>query len=207
MRTIKFKDLLNSIDGITKGPFGGDVKKSLFVPYSTGCYKVYEQGVVANNNYLHGDYYLPKEYVELKLKKFILEPGDILITGAGTLGLISIVPENIQKGIINQALIRIRLNEDIVDKMFFKYFFPYRLKKYACRLSSDSVIPNMPPINVLKEMPVELPELNVQKKIASILNKIDTQIERNNTMIQKLLTFNFSTYCISHKKGELQYAY
>ena len=43
-------------------------------------------------------------------------------------------------------------------------------------------------------------------KIGNILFFINSQIERNNAMVQKLPTFRTTTYCISHKEGELRYA-
>ena len=48
---MKFLDLLVKKDGLIKGPFGGDIKKSLFVEKGKDTYKVYEQGVILNNNF------------------------------------------------------------------------------------------------------------------------------------------------------------
>ena len=41
MSKMKFKDLLDNNSGITKGPFGGDIKKAYFVPKGEDTYKVY----------------------------------------------------------------------------------------------------------------------------------------------------------------------
>ena len=183
---MKFNDFLIEKDGIIKGPFGGDVKKSLFVPKGENTYKVYEQGVVASQDFKKGSYYLPKEYVDKKLSRFFIKEGDILITGAGTLGLMAVVPENIETGIINQALIRIRLNEDIIYKPFFKYYFAWAIRDYASRINGNSVIPNLPPIDVLKEIEVELPSMPEQKKIASHLDLINSKISNNNAICTDL---------------------
>ena len=50
MNEITFNDLLSNRDGITKGPFGSDIKKSLLIKKVKNTYKVYEQGVVINND-------------------------------------------------------------------------------------------------------------------------------------------------------------
>ena len=114
-----FGDLLVQKDGLIKGPFGGDIKKSLFVPKSEDTYKVYEQGVVLNRDINRGDYYVSKEYFEKKLKRFEVKENDILLTGAGTLGELFVVPPNAPKGVINQALLRIRLNKMLLIRIFF----------------------------------------------------------------------------------------
>ena len=59
-----------------------------------------------------GNYYIDDKKFE-ELKDFEIQPFDILITAAGTIGRIAIVPENIKRGIINQALIRLRLNNKV----------------------------------------------------------------------------------------------
>ncbi len=181
-----FNDLILEKEGMIKGPFGSAVKKSLFIPKSNGAYKVYEQGVVANNNFSLGSYYLPKSYVENSLERFIIKPGDILMTGAGTLGLLAIAPDNIEKGIMNQALIRIRLNEKIIYKPYFMYYFPWAIRSIACRINGDSVIPNLPPLEVLKRIEVNIPDIEEQKKIADQLDIIKAKISNNNTIASKL---------------------
>ena len=181
-----FGDILVDKDGMIKGPFGSAVKKSLFVPKGDNTYKVYEQSVVANNDYSVGNYYLPKEYVDKSLTRFFIKPGDILMTGAGTLGLLSIVPDGIEEGIMNQALIRVRLDEKVIYKPYFMYFFPWSVKKVATRINGDSVIPNLPPLDVLRKIEIDIPSLDEQKEIADRLSIIDEKIENNTAICSDL---------------------
>lgn len=183
---MKFNDILIPKDGMIKGPFGSAVKKSLFVPKSENAYKVYEQSVVASKDFSIGNYYLDSQYVDSKLQRFFVEPGDILMTGAGTLGLLAEVPQTAEKGIMNQALIRIRLNEDIIYKPYFLYYFPWAIKDFACRINGDSVIPNLPPLSVLKNIDIEIPDILHQKKIADVLDNISKKIYNNNKIISEL---------------------
>lgn len=185
MSKMKFKDLLDNNSGITKGPFGGDIKKAYFVPKGEDTYKVYEQGVVYENNVNYGTYYIDSERYN-KLKKFEVLTGDILLTGAGTLGELFVVPENHEKGVINQALLRIRLNSDVVDKDYFLYYFKWYIKNVVCRINGDSVIPNLPPIAILKETDVDIPEIEIQRQIAKTLKIIDSKIENNNKINAEL---------------------
>ncbi|MFN8244716.1 MAG: restriction endonuclease subunit S [Ferruginibacter sp.] len=186
MSRMVFNDLLIEKDGIIKGPFGGDIKKSLFVAKSESTYKVYEQGVVLNKALNYGDYYISEEHFKKSLSRFAVKSGDILMTGAGTLGEIFEVPEIYPKGVINQALLRIRLNESIIQKQYFKYFFRFFVKSVISNINGDSVIPNLPPLTIIKAVPVDIPNKTTQQKIASVLSALDDKIELNNKINAEL---------------------
>jgi len=179
MSEMTFGDLLLQKDGLIKGPFGGDIKKSLFVPKADDTYKVYEQGVVLNHDINRGDYYVSKEYFEKKLKRFEVKENDILLTGAGTLGELFVVPPNAPKGVINQALLRIRLNKEVVNQNFFCYYFKYYVKSIISNINGDSVIPNLPPLPIIKSTVIDIPDISYQQKIAAVLTALDAKIELN----------------------------
>lgn len=185
MNKMKFKDILQEKDGITKGPFGGDIKKAYFVPKSDNTYKVYEQGVVYEKDVNYGNYYIDEERYA-KLQRFKVESGDLLLTGAGTLGELFEVPDEHEEGVINQALLRIRLNKSVIDKDFFKLYFAWYIKNIVCRINGDSVIPNLPPISILKETDIEIPDIEYQKSISKVIKVIDDKIEINNAINTEL---------------------
>ncbi|MBW8333163.1 MAG: restriction endonuclease subunit S [Prolixibacteraceae bacterium] len=186
MSKMLFEDLLYEKDGLIKGPFGGDIKKSIFVSKSENTYKVYEQGIVLKKDIDYGDYYVSKEYFERKLKRFEVNANDILLTGAGTLGELFIVPQNAPKGIINQALLRVRLNGNIVTRDFFVYYFKYYIKSIISNINGDSVIPNLPPLSIIKSTIIDIPDIPNQQKIASVLSSLDSKIELNNRINAEL---------------------
>lgn len=181
-----FDDLLIEKDGLIRGPFGGDIKKSLFVSQTKDTYKVYEQGVVLNSDINYGTYFISKEHFESKLKRFEVREGDLLMTGAGTLGEIFTVPQNAPRGVINQALLRIRLNESVVTSAFFKYYFKYYIKAIISRINGDSVIPNLPPLTLIRNTEVDIPDTHYQIKIACVLSALDSKIELNNRINAEL---------------------
>ena len=186
MSKMLFADLLVVKDGLIKGPFGGDIKKSLFVPKGKDTLKVYEQGVVLKNDINHGTYYISKEHFESKLKRFEVKTGDLLMTGAGTLGELITVPENAPKGVINQALLRIRLNQNVISTAFFKYYFKYYIKAIISKINGDSVIPNLPPLPLIRNTEVDIPDTSYQNKISSVLSALDSKIELNNRINAEL---------------------
>ena len=120
----KFKDIVAKDDGFLRGPFGSALKKSLFVSKSDDTYKVYEQGVVLEQDNTIGNYYISKEYYDSKMSRFATKAGDFLVSCSGVnYGAIYQLPNDSKNGVINQALLRIRLNNDIIDNDYFLYYF------------------------------------------------------------------------------------
>lgn len=182
----KIKDLVIN-KGLLRGPFGGALKKEIFVEKGADTYKVYEQGCVLNKDHIIGNYYITKEYFNSKMKNFEALPGDILVSCSGVnYGAIYKLPEEIEKGIINQALLRIRVNKNIINDDYFCYIFQFLISNIITASSGDSTIPNFPPLNTIKEIEVDIPPLSEQEKIVTFLNSIRNKIECNNNIIKSL---------------------
>lgn len=154
-----------------KGPFGSALTKSMFVPKSEATIKVYEQQHAINKNKNLGTYYITAEYFDEKMKGFEVRPGDVIISCAGTIGETYILPDDIERGIINQALMRVTIVPSI-DKKFFQCFFDARLKRNAQNESNGSAINNIPPFEVLKNWYFPLPPLAEQKRIVAKLEEL-----------------------------------
>jgi len=114
----------NEKNSIKRGPFGSSIKKEFFVKYG---YKVYEQKNIIYNNFNLGKYYINENKFK-ELKDFEIKSGDIIISCSGTIGKIAIAPEHMEKGIINQALLKISLNNKIINT---KYFITHRNKGFS----------------------------------------------------------------------------
>lgn len=154
-----------------KGPFGSSLTKGMFVPKGNGAVKVYEQKNAIQKNANIGDYYITREYFETKMSGFEVHPGDVIVSCAGTIGETYVLPENIEQGIINQALMRMQLFQPI-HIPYFLVFFDVVLKQNARSSSKGSAIKNIPPFEVLKNYLVPLPPLAEQKRIVAKLEEI-----------------------------------
>lgn len=187
----KFKDIVREEDGFLRGPFGSALKKSLFVPKGDNTYKVYEQSVVLEQNKELGNYYISKEYFENTLSKFNVQSGDFLVSCSGVnYGAIYQLKGEIEQGVINQALLRIRLNTDIVDENYFLYYFREYIVKVITSGTGDSTIPNFPSMSVVKNIDIQLPDISIQRKIGNFLKCIDEKILTNkqiNKLTEKLI--------------------
>ena len=154
-----------------KGPFGSALTKSMFVPKSDTTVKVYEQKNAIQKDATLGEYYITREYFEEKMRGFEVEPGDVIVSCAGTIGETYVMPEKIEQGIINQALMRMSLMPSVY-KPYFLLFFDVVLKKSAKEGSKGSAIKNIPPFEVLKNYLVPLPPLEEQHRIISKVNEL-----------------------------------
>ena len=76
----KFIDIVQAEKGFLRGPFGSALKKSLFVPKGEDTYKIYEQGVVLQQDKSLGEYHISKQYFNESLKRFEVKSGDFLVS-------------------------------------------------------------------------------------------------------------------------------
>ena len=152
-----------------RGPFGSSLKKDMFVEKG---YKVYEQYCPINDDCSFERYYITDELFKT-LEGFAVKADDYLVSCSGaTLGRITQVPDDFKEGIINQALLRVRINHKYVDKDFFKLLFRSPYFQIMIRDNSKgSAIPNVKGVKDLKAMAIPFFHINEQRKI---VKKIET---------------------------------
>ena len=168
--------------GYIRGPFGSALRrpemKSEGIP-------VYEQ---QNAIYNHRDFRFfidDKKYDELK--RFTVKPGDLLISCSGTLGKITIIRSNDPIGIISQALLILRVNQEKVLPEYLYYFLTSTQGQYLLLgASHGSVQTNIAKRAVVEAIKIALPSLPEQQEIINILGTIDEKIQLNRKMNETL---------------------
>lgn len=145
----------------------------MFVPKGANTYKVYEQGNAIRKTLDYGHYYISKAKYE-ELKGFAVAPGDILISCAGTIGEAYKLPDNCEAGVINQALMRVRIFPNIHEQ-FFLYYFGGVVKGDVIDKANGTAIQNIPPFKVMKAMEIHLPTIEEQTEIVRILDSLFTK--------------------------------
>ncbi len=158
---------LGDICGFVRGPFGGSLKKNIFKPEG---YAVYEQQHAIYDQFDDIRYFIDEKKFN-EMKRFELNSGDLIMSCSGTMGKIAIVPENIKKGIINQALLKLTPSKKI-STVFLKLWmqsenFQESLKEY----SGGAAIQNVASVAILKQIEIPLPTLPEQQRIVSILDE------------------------------------
>ena len=165
----KFKELLDPTEGIRRGPFGSALKKEFFVQNSE--YVVYEQ---QNAIYDHfNTRYRISEEKYHELNKFMLSSGDFIMSGAGTIGKISLVPDGIEKGVFNQALIRLRVNKNINKDFFLQWMRSPEMQNNLTKANPASAMVNLVPMSEVKEWDVIVPSFEEQTAIGSLFRTLD----------------------------------
>jgi len=168
-----------------RGPFGSSIKKSVCVPKGKGTYKVYEQGNIIKNDFKRGEYYISETKFR-ELEKFELLSGDIVITCAGTLGRIAIVPGGIEKGVINSVLMRVRVDESKILREYFVLLFSSpEIQDRIIDKSTGVAVKNMFATSELKKFVIPLPSLVMQKKIVSEIEEENKRISSCMQSIEK----------------------
>ncbi|EMD1320495.1 restriction endonuclease subunit S [Campylobacter upsaliensis] len=163
---------LGDICEMKKGPFGSAITKDMFIPNGNNAVKIYEQKNAIQKSETLGEYYISLEHFE-KLKQFEVFENDIIVSCAGTIGEIFRIPKNAPKGIINQALMKIKLvNEEWIP--YFMIFFDFLIKQKSQENSKGSAIKNIPPLDILKNFSIPLPPLKEQEHITQILDTLFT---------------------------------
>ncbi len=147
----------------------------MFVPKSNGTYKVYEQKNAIQKNSTLGTYYITKEKFD-SLFGFAVQPFDIIVSCAGTIGETYVLPNNTPKGIINQALMLIRLYNREIER-FYLLYFDFILKEEAQKNSKGTAIKNIPPFDVLKNFLIPIPPIEEQQRILKEIDKWMSLVE------------------------------
>lgn len=172
---------------IVSGPFGSNIGKKFFVDNGVP--------VIRGNNLSQGEKrYIDNGYVYIteekayELRNCKAKPGDIIFTAAGTLGQVGIIPSNCQYPyyIISNKQLRLRVNRECVNPAYIYYWFSSpEMRTYIANQNTGASIPLIT-LGTLRRLPINLPHIKTQNKIASILSAYDDLIENNTRRIRIL---------------------
>lgn len=166
--------LSNDKYAIKRGPFGSSLKKEFFV--DSGI-RVFEQYNPINQDSNWKRYFITQQKFK-ELESFKAGAGDLLISCSGTLGKILELPKNVEVGIINQALLKIRLdNKQILNSYFVHLFNSPYMQNIILENTIGSAIQNIASVKVLKQIKIPLPPLEVQKAIVEKLENAFAHID------------------------------
>ncbi|MEL0591738.1 MAG: restriction endonuclease subunit S [Planktothrix rubescens PR222] len=184
----RFKFLLkDGYEGLKIGPFGSQIKSEKLS--LSGNYKVYGQENVINQDFLLGYRYLEDELFE-ELSMYEIKANDLLITMMGTSGRCYIVPNNVQKGIMDSHLIRLRLS-NIYNLQFIRYLIDEsEYVSYQIRILGKGSIMHGLNSSIIKSLELIIPPKDEQEIITQFLDyktkQLDALIAKKETLLEKL---------------------
>ena len=165
-----------------RGPFGGSLKKSIFKEEG---YVVYEQKHAIHDHFNQLRYFIDEDKFN-EMIRFELKPGDIIMSCSGvTLGRVAIVPDDIKRGIINQALLKLTPKKN-VSVYFLKYWLRSKMfQDIIFEYSGGAAIPNVPSSKILKDILIPLPSLPEQSQIVNKIELMSDETKRLEAIYQK----------------------
>lgn len=176
---IKKTDASKSVDmemvcGFVRGPFGGSLKKEFFKPVG---FAVYEQ-----RHAIYGDFKQVRYHIGEKkfheMIRFEIQPGDVIMSCSGTMGKTSIVPITAERGIINQALLKLSPDPQKLLSEYLKYWMESNKFQVLIGLNSGgSAIKNVASVKILKLLPINLPRIEEQRSIVKAIKELKLKDE------------------------------
>ena len=162
---------LGEVCGFVRGPFGGSLKKAIFKPSG---YAVYEQQHAIYNQFHKIRYFIDeKKFIEMK--RFELNSGDLIMSCSGTMGKVAIVPKRIEKGIINQALLKLSPKNKLHVEYLKIWMGSNDFQNQITKHSQGAAIKNVASVKILKEIELPIPQMTEQNQIVKKLDAIQTE--------------------------------
>ncbi len=178
---MKFDEMKISelISEISMGPFGSNIKVECFV----------DSGIPVLNGKNLTDFVLKEDlfrYVTAEkadsLGKANAYRGDVIVTHRGTLGQIVFIPQEskYERYVISQSQFRLRCNEKILPE-YLVYYFHTRIGQH--KLLSNASQVGVPALaratTTFQTIGIEVPKIEIQKKVVNILEIIRHKIKIN----------------------------
>jgi type I restriction enzyme S subunit len=181
-KLVSLEDFVQSSEGIKPGPFGSSITKA---NYTSSGYRVYGQEQVIAGELSVGDYFIStSKYHELRA--FAVQDNDILLSLVGTTGKVLVVRKPFHNGVINPRLIRLRPDLNITDIEYLKHLLESSLVRYQLNRIAQGGTMEVLSATVLRRLRLPKPELWEQRRIAEILDTINSTIAHTSSLIAKL---------------------
>ena len=116
-------------------------------------------------------------------KRTSLQYGDILISITAELGKIGFIPEDFGEAYINQHTALVRLKRSKVNPMYVAYLLSSKAMNNTINRLNDSGAKAGLNLPTIRSIPIYIPSLNEQNKIAKILSTWDKAIETTEKLV------------------------
>jgi type I restriction enzyme S subunit len=182
---------LGQLARLVRGPFGGSLKKEIFV---ASGFAVYEQQHAIYSDFSSFRYHITAEKFH-ELRRFAVAAKDIIMSCSGTMGKFAIIPDGAAPGLINQALLKLTPNGSC-DTRFLKAVLELpSVQEKLLSQSAGGAIQNVVSVDQIKALPLRLPSGDEQQAVVDCLSSLDAVITAETQKHEALKT---------HKKGLMQ---
>lgn len=144
---------LEEVATLIRGPFGGSLKKSMFV---NAGFAVYEQKHAIAGDLSGVRYWIDNSKYE-EMIRFSIRPGDTLMSCSGTIGRIVRVQPEDTPGLINQALLLVRPHAIIEPEMLTLLMESEYFQEKVSVGVTGSAMKNVASVRELKKIVIPVP--------------------------------------------------
>lgn len=173
---------LSELAAIQTGPFGSQLHKEDYVVHGTPIVTVEHLG---DRKFIEQNLPCVSDKDKERLKKYILKTGDIVFSRVGSVDRCSYVSTEYEGWLFSGRCLRVRPCEKLNPEYLYYFFSLEETKQFVRNIATGAT---MPSINTkfMGEIPIRVPSLETQNKIASILWMIDDKIELNEKINENL---------------------
>lgn len=177
------KCLLGDVAKSQTGPFGSQLHEADYVEKGTPIVTVEHLGEIGFTT--QNLPFVSQKDTE-RLSKFLLEEGDIVFSRVGSIDRSVYVKKEQEGWMFSGRCLRVRCDKSKINPRYLSFYF--KLADFKKMMLNISVGATMPSLNtkLMDSIPLNLPSREIQDKIASLLDSIDSRIENNNKVNQEL---------------------
>lgn len=167
---------LGDIADVQTGPFGSQLHKENYVNKGTPIVTVEHLG---NKWFTSQNLPMVSDEDKLRLAKYCSQEGDVIFSRVGSVDRCSYVSKEYSGWLFSGRCLRVRPRSGINPEYLYYFLTNEGTKQYIRNIAVGATMPSIN-TKLLNEVPITIPSLEDQRRIASILSSLDRKIELNN---------------------------
>ena len=167
---------LGEVADVQTGPFGSQLHKENYVNKGTPIVTVEHLG---NKWFTSQNLPMVSDEDKLRLAKYCSQEGDVIFSRVGSVDRCSFVSKEYSGWLFSGRCLRVRPRSGINPEYLYYFLTNEGTKQYIRNIAVGATMPSIN-TKLLNEVPITIPSLADQRRIASILSSLDRKIELNN---------------------------
>lgn len=167
---------LGEVADVQTGPFGSQLHKENYVNKGTPIVTVEHLG---NKWFTSQNLPMVSDEDKLRLAKYCSQEGDVIFSRVGSVDRCSYVSKEYSGWLFSGRCLRVRPRSGINPEYLYYFLTNEGTKQYIRNIAVGATMPSIN-TKLLNEVPITIPSLDDQRRIAFILSSLDRKIELNN---------------------------